>query len=98
MDVCSDEEGSSANAGGAAPSLNPVPLHALDELQRSLSDAPHALLEIQPGSESVHVEAGVYGPASAAGAAAWKLRRGPALRSSYGLGYRGPIPYRGHIP
>lgn len=66
MDLRSDKEGSTADAGGAAACLDPVTLHALDQLQRGLGDAPHALLEVQPRRKAVHVQAGVYGPAPAA--------------------------------
>lgn len=88
MDMRRNEEGGAADASGAAAGLDPVALHALDELQRGLRDAPHALLEVEPRSKAVHVETRVYGPATAGGIntqqALWRLALAVGRRRAWG--------------
>jgi len=63
VDLGGDEQRGAADAGGAAPGLDPVPLHGLYQLQRRGADQVHAVAEVKPRREAVHIQARVDRPA-----------------------------------
>ena len=62
--LASNVQRCSTDAGRTTSGLQPIPLHALHQLQGCVSHLGHLLAEMQPRGKSMQVQGGVHGPAS----------------------------------